>query len=93
MFESVSASTAQQLRSFIDRLERLEEEKKAMMETIKEVLQEAKGVGFDVQTLRKVLRLRKMKQEDLDEQEHLLQTYLKALEAGFSAHSDEKTAA
>ncbi|MGL4371743.1 MAG: GapR family DNA-binding domain-containing protein, partial [Alphaproteobacteria bacterium] len=47
MFESVSPSTAQQLRSFIDRLERLEEEKRTMMETIKEVLQEAKGAGFD----------------------------------------------
>jgi uncharacterized protein (UPF0335 family) len=93
MFETVSASTAQQLRSFIDRLERLEEEKATMMETIKEVLQEAKGVGFDVQTLRKVLRLRKMKKEDLDEQEYLLQTYLRALEVGFSTSSEEKNAA
>lgn len=93
MFESVSPSTAQQLRSFIDRLERLEEEKRTMMETIKEVLQEAKGAGFDVQTLRKVLRLRKMKKEDLDEQEYLLQTYLRALETGFSAHSEDNAAA
>ena len=80
MTVSVSGSTAAQLRSFVDRLERLEDEKKELMGTIKEVFQEAKGFGFDVKTLRKVLQLRKMKPEDLNEQEHLLQTYLAALE-------------
>lgn len=80
MIESVSGSSAAQLRSFIDRLERLEDEKKELMGTIKEVFQEAKGFGFDVKTLRKVLQLRKMKPEDLNEQEQLLQTYMAALE-------------
>ena len=69
----------ERLKSFIERIERLEEEKRALAEDIKEVFSEAKGVGFDVKTMRQIIRLRRMDQEDLDEQEALLDTYKRAL--------------
>ena len=67
------------LRSFIERIERLEEEKTALMADIKEVYSEAKGTGFDVKTRRKVISLRKMEESDRKEAEFLLDTYLSAL--------------
>ena len=67
------------LRSFIERIERLEEEKAALMADIKEVYAEAKGTGFDVKTMRTVIRLRKMEDNDRQEAEFLLDTYLAAL--------------
>lgn len=67
------------LRSFIERIERLEEEKAALMADIKEVYAEAKGTGFDPKTMRKVIRLRKMEENDRQEEEFLLDTYLTAL--------------
>ncbi|MEK9644029.1 MAG: DUF2312 domain-containing protein [Alphaproteobacteria bacterium] len=67
------------LRSFIERIERLEEEKTALMADIKEVYAEAKGTGFDPKTMRKVIRLRKMDDNDRQEEEFLLDTYLAAL--------------
>ena len=67
------------LRSFIERIERLEEEKKALGEDIKEVYSEAKANGFDTKIMRQVIRIRKMDQDDRDEQEALLETYLNAL--------------
>lgn len=67
------------LLSFIERIERLEEEKAALMEDIKEVYAEAKGVGFDVKTLRKVVSLRKMDGEKRRESEELLDLYKAAV--------------
>ena len=67
------------LRSFIERIERLEEEKTVLMADIKEVYAEAKGTGFDPKTMRKVIRLRKMDDSDRQEEEFLLDTYLSAL--------------
>jgi len=67
------------LRSFIDRIERLEEEKKALAEDIKEVYGEAKGVGFDVKTIRKIVSLRKMEPEKRNEEEELLDLYKTAI--------------
>lgn len=67
------------LRSFIERIERLEEEKAALMADIKEVYAEAKGTGFDPKTMRQVIRLRKMEDNDRQEAEFLLETYLNAL--------------
>jgi uncharacterized protein (UPF0335 family) len=67
------------LKSFIERIERLEEEKAALMADIKEVYAEAKGTGFDVKTMRKVISLRKMEENDRQEAEFLLDTYLAAL--------------
>ena len=67
------------LRSFIERIERLEEEKSALLADIKEVYAEAKGTGFDPKTMRTVIRLRKMEENDRQEAEFLLDTYLSAL--------------
>lgn len=69
----------ERLKSFIERVERLEEEKKALAEDIKEVYSEAKGLGFDVKTMRQIIRLRKLDEADRDEQEALLDTYLRAI--------------
>lgn len=73
---------ADQLRSFIERIERLEEEKKTIADDIKEVFAEAKGYGYDVKTMRAVLKIRKMEDHDRAEQEALLDTYLAALGMG-----------
>ena len=67
------------LLSFIERIERLEEEKAALMEDIKEVYAEAKGVGFDSKTMRKVVSLRKMDGEKRRESEELLDLYKAAV--------------
>ncbi len=67
------------LRSFIERVERLEEEKAAIMNDSKEVYAEAKGEGYDVKILRQVVRIRKMDRADRQEQEALLDLYLSAL--------------
>lgn len=71
--------TADQLRSFIERLERLSEEKKALSEDMKEVFAEAKSAGFDTKIMRQILRIRGMDEADLHEQEELLDVYKRAL--------------
>lgn len=68
-----------QLRTIVERVERLEEEKKAIAEDIKEVFAEAKGNGFDTKTLRKVITLRKVEASEREEQEAMLDLYLSAL--------------
>lgn len=68
------------LRSLIERIERLEEEKKALASDIKDVFAEAKAAGFDTKAMRACIRLRKMNAADRDEQEFLLDTYRKALD-------------
>jgi len=75
----VGGIAGERLKSFIDRIERLEEEKRALAEDIKEVYAEAKGVGFDAKIMRQIIKIRKMDQDDLDEQEALLDTYKRAL--------------
>ena len=67
------------LKSFIERIERLEEEKKAFADDIKDVFSEAKGTGFDVPTMRRLLKLRRMDKDDIDEQDALLETYMRAI--------------
>ncbi len=67
------------LRSFIERVERLEEEKRAIAADIKEVYAEAKGTGFDTKIMRRIVRERRMDKDDLDEQETLLEIYKRAL--------------
>lgn len=69
----------ERLKSFIDRVERLEEEKKVLMEDIKEVYAEAKAVGFDVKIMRKVISVRKMEDHKRREEEELLDLYLDAI--------------
>ena len=73
---------ADRLKSFIERIERLEEEKKALSEDLKEVYAEAKAAGFDNKVMRQIVRLRKMDQADRREQEELLSVYLRALDMG-----------
>jgi uncharacterized protein (UPF0335 family) len=76
MTDSISA---EQLRQFIERVERLEEEKKGITDDIKDVYAEAKSTGFDVKTMRTVVRLRKMEKHHRDEADALLETYRDAL--------------
>lgn len=68
-----------QLRSIVERIERLEEEKKTIADDISEVYGEAKGNGFDVKVLRQIVRLRKQDREERAEQEAMLDLYLHAL--------------
>lgn len=75
----INAATAGQLKAFIERLERLEEEKKTIAADIKDVYGEAKANGFDVKTLRKIISLRRKEASDRQEEAALLETYLHAL--------------
>ena len=68
-----------QLKAFVERVERLEEEKKAIADDIRDVYAEAKGNGFDVKALRAVVRLRKQDANERAEQETILDTYMQAL--------------
>ena len=68
-----------QLRAFVERIERLEEEKKTIADDIKDVYTEAKSTGFDVKTMRSIVKLRKMEKHHRDEAEALLETYKNAL--------------
>jgi uncharacterized protein (UPF0335 family) len=68
-----------QLKAFVERVERLEEEKKTIADDIRDVYAEAKGNGFDVKSLRVVVRLRKQDVNERKEQEAILDTYLHAL--------------
>lgn len=70
---------ADALKSFIERVERLEEEKKALADDIKDVYAEAKSTGFDVKIMRQIVRIRKMDESDRQEQEALLDLYTHAL--------------
>lgn len=77
--EGSTTVAADRLRSFIERIERLEEEKAVIMADQKEVYSEAKGEGFDTKILRQVIRLRKMDRAERQEQEALLDLYLSAI--------------
>lgn len=75
----VGGIAADALKSFIERIERLEEEKRGLSDDIKDVYAEAKSHGFDPKIMRQIIRLRKMPQHDRQEMEAILQTYLSAL--------------
>ena len=75
----VGGIAADRLRAFIERIERLEEEKAALTADIREVYAEAKATGFDVKTMRQLIRLRKLDRNDRQEQEHLLDLYKRAI--------------
>jgi uncharacterized protein (UPF0335 family) len=83
----VGGVAGERLRSFIQRIERLEEEKKTISDDVREVFAEAKSNGFDPKIMRQVLKLRKMEVADRQEQEALLETYLAAL--GMAEPMDE----
>lgn len=75
----VNGIAGDRLKSFIERIERLTEEKKMLADDIKEVYAEAKGAGFDTAAMKQILKIRGMDQAELDEQEAILQTYMAAL--------------
>jgi len=76
----VGGIAGDRLRSFVERIERLEEEKAALAADIREVYAEAKGTGFDVKILRQIIRLRKMDVSERQEQEEILDIYKRALD-------------
>jgi uncharacterized protein (UPF0335 family) len=90
MAESVAQD---QLRAFVERIERMEEEKKAIADDIKEIYAEAKGNGFDTKVLRQVIRIRKQDRSERLEQEAILELYMAALGMGVAPREDEEEAA
>ena len=77
--EAANGSADDRLRLLIERIERLEEEKKALSSDIKDIMAEAKSAGFDVAVIRAILRIRKQEPADVEEQEALLDLYRRAL--------------
>jgi len=75
----VGGVAADRLRSLIERIERLEEERKALGSDIKDIFAEAKSAGFDVKVLRQIIRIRKQEPAEVEEQESLLDAYRRAL--------------
>ena len=75
----VGGIAADRLRSIIERIERLEEERKGLASDIKDIFAEAKSAGFDVKVLRQVISLRKKEPAEVEEQETLLDLYRRAL--------------
>lgn len=75
----VGGVAGDRLRAFIERIERLEEERIALGDDLREVYAEAKATGFDPKIMRQIVRLRKMESSDREEQEYLLDTYKAAL--------------
>jgi uncharacterized protein (UPF0335 family) len=76
----IGGIAADRLRSFVERIEQLEEEKAALTADIREIYSEAKGTGFDVKALRQVIRLRKLDQSERQEQEEMLDLYKRVLD-------------
>ncbi|MFT8243915.1 DUF2312 domain-containing protein [Roseomonas sp. BN140053] len=75
----VGGIAADRLRSIIERVERLEEERKALGDDIKDIMGEAKSAGFDVKVIRQIIRIRKQEPADVEEMETLLDLYRRAL--------------
>jgi uncharacterized protein (UPF0335 family) len=79
VFKESGTVASRQLKSFVERIERLEEEKKGIADDIRDVFAEAKGQGFDTKVMRQVIRLRKKDSAERQEEEALLDLYLHAL--------------
>ena len=73
--------TGERIRTIVERIEHIEEEIKALNEGKKEILQEAKGEGYDVKVIKEIIRLRKQDKDERDEHETLLDLYLRAMES------------
>ena len=80
--ETTFRVTSKEVRGFVERIERLEGEKKEVAEQVKDVYAEAKAVGYDAKIMRQIVRLRKMKPDDRAEMEMVLDTYKAALGLG-----------
>ncbi|BCI72227.1 hypothetical protein SUS17_3941 [Sphingomonas sp. S17] len=78
-FDSSGNVTADELRLLIERAERLEEEKKGISDDIKDVFAEAKARGYDPKAIKKIMAIRKKKREEYQEEEAILEVYMKAL--------------
>lgn len=76
----VGGIAVERLRSLLERIERLEEERKELSNDIRDIFAEAKSAGFDVNIMREILKLRKKDAADRDEQDYLIETYRKALD-------------
>ena len=85
--------SAEHLKQFIERIERLIEEKKNITEDIKEVFAEAKGSGFDAPTMKEIIKMRAKDKAELEEEEYLLDTYMIALGMKVSDDESEEEAA
>lgn len=75
----VGGIAADRLRSIVERIERLEEERKSLADDIKDIYAEAKSAGFEVKVVRQIIRLRKQEPAEVEEQETLLELYRRAL--------------
>jgi uncharacterized protein (UPF0335 family) len=84
----MSSISSDQLKNIIEKIERLEEEKSTVSTDIREVYAEAKSIGYDPKTIRQVVKIRKMDQDDFQEQEALLGTYMNALKMRPGSSSD-----
>jgi uncharacterized protein (UPF0335 family) len=82
-----AAIPGDRIRSFIERIERIDEEIKALNEGKKEVFAEDKGEGLDIKVLKEILRLRKQDKDERDEQESLLDLYLNAMQSAGSSQA------
>lgn len=87
--EGPAGVTADQLRQFIERIERLEEEKQTIADDIKDVYAEAKATGYDAKIMKQVIRIRKQDKSEREEQEALLDLYLNALGMIFVPQAEE----
>jgi len=76
----IAGIAGDRIKSFVERIEHIEEEIKALNEGKKEVFSEAKGEGFDVKVIKEILRIRKQDKEERDEQDSLLDLYMRAME-------------
>ncbi|MPV99838.1 DUF2312 domain-containing protein [Bombella apis] len=76
---NVGGIAAERLRSIIERVERLEDERKALGSDIRDVFTEAKSAGFDVKAIKQIIKLRKQEPAEVEEQETLVETYRRAL--------------
>jgi uncharacterized protein (UPF0335 family) len=86
---STDSVAQDQIRAFIERIERMEEEKKAIADDIKEIYAEAKGNGFDTKVLRQIVRIRKQDHAERMEQEALLELYMAALGMASAPANDD----
>jgi uncharacterized protein (UPF0335 family) len=86
---STDSVAQDQIRAFIERIERMEEEKKAIADDIKEIYAEAKGNGFDTKVLRQIIRIRKQDHAERMEQEALLELYMAALGMASAPANDD----
>lgn len=84
---------ADQLRSYIERVEKLEEEKADIASAIRDVFAEAKSNGYDVKAIREILKLRRLEPHDREEQEYMLDVYKRALGMAFDGGEEESAAA